>query len=69
MKDYEKQLFKREYRDLITHYNELRWFLFVCKCTNYSSDSQIELMELQLTIMQEYIDILNRRAYFEEIEI
>lgn len=69
MKDYEKQLFKQEYRDLITHYNELRWFMFVCTNCDCSSDGQLELMALQLATMQKYIDILNQRAYFEEIDI
>lgn len=69
MKDFEKQLFIQEYKDLITHYNELRWFIFVAQNCDYASDDQLELMYTQLNAMQEYIDILNRRAYFEEIEI
>ncbi len=69
MKQFYKELFKREYKDLITHYNELRWFIFKCEHGEDTSESQIELMRSQLNLMQEYIDILNRRAYFDEIEI
>ena len=52
MKDFEKQLFIQEYKDLITHYNELRWFIFVAQNCDYASDDQLELMYAQLNTMQ-----------------
>lgn len=71
MKDHQKRLII-EHRELTERYEKLRYFLYKhdLKRPGYTElDCPVELLRRQLTVMNEYLDVIEERAKCEGIDL
>lgn len=72
-----KERFKAEYYQLKVRYDKLHNFINKIKACSYveyqgkmpNFDCPLDILENQLYVMKEYLDVLQQRAFMENIEL